>query len=357
MTHSKEFGNTSHIANASGALLDSQSRCPASLDSLAVRSEPPAVKLAPSQRLEYYKYDLYGKPTYFSSTSQPLNSSTYAVKDLFTGQRWIPELGLYDDRNRFMSPDLGRFLQPDPIGFKGDSSNLYRYCGNDWANRSDPMGLFGDLTADRANSQKERQDCSQAIAEMEKRSEVSVFAHDGEMHRESAREAHQAGARGELVRIAAELKAMGAKADHSSISREGHHAPELSDTRLLAGLENNRNRISADKVAKKSELGYLVYQYRNNSAKFEFYHPGWYHYAGSIEALHGTWLSHEINYVVIGEAAAAHHESLSTMDRLINSYSSAREALGGNGAAGGERLWARVGYGYYDATRTLEGGY
>ena len=105
-----ELGSTSHIAAASGALL------------------------------EYYKYDLYGKPTFFSSTSQPLNSSTYGVKDLFTGQRWIPELGLYDDRNRFMSPDLGRFLQPDPIGFKGDSSNLYRYCGNDWANKTDPMG-------------------------------------------------------------------------------------------------------------------------------------------------------------------------------------------------------------------------
>jgi RHS repeat-associated protein len=49
---------------------------------------------------------------------------------------------LYDDRNRFMSPDLGRFLQPDPIGFKGDASNLYRYYGNDWANKTDPMGLF-----------------------------------------------------------------------------------------------------------------------------------------------------------------------------------------------------------------------
>ena len=71
---------------------------------------------------------------------------TYQVRDLFTGQRWLPELGLYDDRNRFMSPDLGRFLQPDPIGFKGDASNLYRYCGNDWANRSDPMGLDPDIT-------------------------------------------------------------------------------------------------------------------------------------------------------------------------------------------------------------------
>ena len=107
-----ELGSTSHIANASGTLL------------------------------EYYKYDLYGKPQFFSSTSQPLNSSTHGVVDLGNGgARWMPELGLYDNRNRFMSPDLGRFLQPDPIGFKGDASNLYRYCGNDWTNRTDPNGL------------------------------------------------------------------------------------------------------------------------------------------------------------------------------------------------------------------------
>ena len=109
-----ELGSTSHIAGVNGNLL------------------------------EYYKYDLYGKPTYWvpnTPNDTQLSTTNYSVKDLFTGQRWIPELGLYDDRNRFMSPDLGRFLQPDPIGFKGDSSNLYRYCGNDWANRSDPMGL------------------------------------------------------------------------------------------------------------------------------------------------------------------------------------------------------------------------
>ena len=107
-----ELGSTSHIANSSGALL------------------------------EYYKYDLYGKPTYWSTANSQLPSSNYNVRDLFTGQRWLVEIGLYDDRNRFMSPDLGRFIQPDPIGFKGDASNLYRYCGNDWANRTDPMGLF-----------------------------------------------------------------------------------------------------------------------------------------------------------------------------------------------------------------------
>ena len=91
--------------------------------------------------LEYYKYDLNGKPTYWSASDAQLSGSAYAIVDLFAGERYIPELGLYDDRNRFMSPDLGRFLQPDPIGFKGDASNLYRYCGNDWANKTDPMGL------------------------------------------------------------------------------------------------------------------------------------------------------------------------------------------------------------------------
>jgi RHS repeat-associated protein len=107
-----ELGSTSHIANSGGALL------------------------------EYYKYGLYGKPTYWSTANSQLPSSNYNVRDLFTGQRWVVEIGLYDDRNRFMSPDLGRFIQPDPIGFKGDASNLYRYCGNDWANRSDPMGTM-----------------------------------------------------------------------------------------------------------------------------------------------------------------------------------------------------------------------
>ena len=106
-----KLGSTTHVANASGQLVES------------------------------YKYDLYGTPSYFSST--------VGVADLYAGERWIPELALYDLRNRFMSPELGRFLQADPIGFKGDASNLYRYCGNDPVDRTDPDGLldmWGNLT-------------------------------------------------------------------------------------------------------------------------------------------------------------------------------------------------------------------
>jgi hypothetical protein len=161
----------------------------------------------------------------------------------------------------------------------------------------------------------------------------------------------------QLGRINFMLSAMHAKMQRSSINREGHHAPDLPDSRLLPALENNRKRIDAANVAKMSKLEYWTYQYGNNSAKYEFHHSGWYEYKGSVEALHGTWLSHEINYFPIGEAAAAHHESLAAMDRLIGGWTSGRGAVRGMGATGGEWLWARVGYGYYYANRAMEGGY
>jgi RHS repeat-associated protein len=71
-----------------------------------------------------------------------ISASNYGVRHLFTGQQWYSELGLYDLRNRFYSPDIGRFLQPDPIDFDGDATNLYRYCGNNPLNCVDPLGLF-----------------------------------------------------------------------------------------------------------------------------------------------------------------------------------------------------------------------
>ena len=127
-----ELGSTSHIASSTGSLL------------------------------EYYKYNLYGKPTYWSAGGSQLSATN--TKDLFAGQRWISELGLYDDRNRFMSPDLGRFIQPDPIGFKGDASNIYRYCGNDWANRTDPMGL-ANTSNDKSPVEAARQELARLKAE------------------------------------------------------------------------------------------------------------------------------------------------------------------------------------------------
>src|SRR5207302_4186546 len=66
-----ELGSTSHIASATGALIES------------------------------YQYDVYGKPRVYDSGGNLQSGATPMAKDLFTGQRWRSELGLYDDRNRF----------------------------------------------------------------------------------------------------------------------------------------------------------------------------------------------------------------------------------------------------------------
>jgi RHS repeat-associated protein len=79
-----------------------------------------------------YNYDPFGNGA--SSTNEPFK---------YAGRRLDPETGLYYYRARYYSPAIGRFLQPDPVGYTSDLV-LYSYVGNDPTNKCDPLGLDGD---------------------------------------------------------------------------------------------------------------------------------------------------------------------------------------------------------------------
>jgi len=81
-----------------------------------------------------YKYSPFGESPALSGTIHG-----------YTGQRFESESGLYYYKYRYYSPKIGRFLQPDPIGYSAGDLNLYGYVKNDPLNATDSLGLYGDF--------------------------------------------------------------------------------------------------------------------------------------------------------------------------------------------------------------------
>jgi RHS repeat-associated protein len=73
----------------------------------------------------------------FSTVGNSALNSPFA----YSGREWDHEIGLYYYRNRFYSPQVGRFISEDPLGLRV-GLNTYQYAANSPENFGDPFGLI-----------------------------------------------------------------------------------------------------------------------------------------------------------------------------------------------------------------------
>jgi RHS repeat-associated protein len=88
-----------------------------------------------------FAYSPYGTTQLMTPSWTAASSTAIPWKHTFQGLAGNTFTGLYDARNRDYSPTLGRFIEPDPIGFEAGDNNFYRFVGNGPVGRNDPMGL------------------------------------------------------------------------------------------------------------------------------------------------------------------------------------------------------------------------
>ncbi|TWT45052.1 RHS Repeat protein [Phycisphaerae bacterium RAS1] len=112
----------------------------------------------PPKMVERYEYDPYGR-TYVEAWDQSLNSgagdwvrltpvgdaaaagSRFGNPFAWTGQRYDAGVGMYHFLFRSYSPELGRWMQRDPLEYS-DGPNLLQYVRGRPENATDPLGLL-----------------------------------------------------------------------------------------------------------------------------------------------------------------------------------------------------------------------
>jgi RHS repeat-associated protein len=100
------------------------------------------VDAATSELVEQISYHAYGA---VESDYRAPRWNSFREDLRFTGKEDEIELGLQYFGARYYSPNLGRFISPDPLTIHGASGDInpYAYVGGRVYNFTDPLGLFG----------------------------------------------------------------------------------------------------------------------------------------------------------------------------------------------------------------------
>jgi RHS repeat-associated protein len=123
-------------------------------------------KITPSNQYYFYHYDGLGSTIAITDSSgQVVNSYCYSPEGLVGAQETINNPfqyvgrfgvmaegnGLYYMRARYYDPEVGRFINKDPIGYAG-GINLFTYTGNNPVTGIDPEGLDVNIVIQRLKS-------------------------------------------------------------------------------------------------------------------------------------------------------------------------------------------------------------
>jgi RHS repeat-associated protein len=95
--------------------------------------------------VERYAYGDYGEALIRNAAGQVVGASQIGNPWLFTGRQFDPETGFYEYRNRYLDPQVGRFISRDPGGLWSDAQqkgNAFNYAAGNPGSRVDPTGLY-----------------------------------------------------------------------------------------------------------------------------------------------------------------------------------------------------------------------